>query len=116
MNLSRALTLFGLVLVLVTGSVAMATARHQLRTVGEVVICSGYGLTSISVDAEGNPTGPRILCPDCVPAFAALTDPALPIAERAGTLNPIRFASREIAAPPPPAPVHSWSRAPPVTA
>ena len=116
MKFSRALTLIGLVLVLVTGSVAMTTARHQLQTVGEVVICSGYGLTTITLDTEGNPTGPRILCPDCVPAFAALTDTPVPVVQTPGTLTPIHFASHEIPAPPPPAPVHSLSRAPPVTA
>lgn len=67
-------------LVLAMTSMTMAVARGQARVAGEVVICTGYGVTTISVDAEGNPTGPVHLCPDMVLAMMAAiaVAPALP--------------------------------------
>ncbi|MCB1389437.1 MAG: hypothetical protein KDK12_09930 [Rhodobacteraceae bacterium] len=112
------LSLIGLVLTLVSGSVTMASARHQAQAVGEVVICTGYGLTTITIDENGNPvTGEPILCPDCLPALAALTDTVVSAPPApAGTLTPVAFASDEIPAPPPPAPAHNLTRGPPVPA
>jgi len=113
MQFLRTLSLVGLVLVLVTGSVTMASARHQARAVGETVICTGYGLATIALDADGNPTGPVILCPDCMPALAALTETPPPGAQRPTRLTPMRFASIEAPSPTLPAPSHFLSRAPP---
>lgn len=114
MRYLRALSLFGLVLVLVSGSVTMALARHQPRAVGETVICTSYGLATLALDADGKPTSPRVLCPDCTPALAALTDAPPPLGAAPGTLTPLRFAARVILAPraAPATPFHS--RAPPV--
>jgi len=59
--------LFGLLaLILALTSQTMAVARGQTRIAGEIVICSGYGLTTISVDEDGNPVGPVHICPDMV--------------------------------------------------
>lgn len=114
MRFLRTLSLIGLVLVLVSGSVTMAVARHQPRAVGEVELCTGYGPATITLDAQGNPVGPRILCPDCTPALAALTEAAPPLSAAPGTLTPLRFAPRVITAQraAPATPFHS--RAPPV--
>lgn len=112
----RALSVIGLVLVLVSGSVTMAAARHQARAVGEAVICTGYGIATISLDAEGNPTGPVVLCPDCVPALAALTGDVTPGVQVPARLVPLRFASIEVSATLLPAPRHFRSRAPPASA
>ncbi len=114
MRFLRALSLTFLVLVLAAGSVTMASARHQARAVGETVICTGYGIATISLDAEGNPTGPLILCPDCVPALAALTDAVTPGPQAPSRLTPLRFARRDISAVVPVTPVHHQPRAPPV--
>lgn len=115
MRVLRLLNLISLVLVLVTGSVAMASARHQMRGAGEVVICTGYGLTTITVDAQGNRIpGQVILCPDCVPGLAALTDTAVALPETPGTLTPVAYARIDLPMPTPAAPAHSQSRAPPV--
>lgn len=57
-------------------SVTMAVARGQAAGVSEVTICSGYGVVSITLDAEGNPVGPVHPCPDCLAGgIAVLTDP-----------------------------------------
>ncbi|MFN4099820.1 MAG: hypothetical protein ACK4GT_08585 [Pararhodobacter sp.] len=115
MNLLRALSLVFLILSLISGSVTMASARHQAGAVGEVVICTGYGLTTISLDAEGNPvTGEPILCPDCLPAFVALTGAPDPAARAPGTLTPLRHLLRATLAPVLPAPAAKPARGPPV--
>jgi hypothetical protein len=78
---SRSLSGVLLALVLAITSVTMAVARgHAAAAVGgtEMVICTGYGLVKVTLDAEGNPTGPVHPCPDCVAAGAALVpQPAL---------------------------------------
>lgn len=60
-----------LALVLGASSVTMAVARGQTQAAGEVVICSGYGLTTITVDAAGNPAGTVHICPDMALALIA---------------------------------------------
>lgn len=84
MSILRPLTLIALVLTLAVASVTMAVARHQARAVGEVVLCTGYGMVSVSLDAEGRPTGPMMPCPDCTPPLAALDG------EKAGIEGPVR--------------------------
>lgn len=111
----RALSLIGMVLVLATGSVTMSMARHQARAVDQIVICSGYGFVTISVDAEGNPTGPILPCPDMVPAVTA-TDggTTLPLFAAPRTLTPAHFSQHITAPPVAAAPVPRPARAPPV--
>lgn len=72
------LFLFGLCLALVAGSVTMAVARGQsaaLTGAGTFVICTGYGVTTITLDSDGNPVGPVYLCPDCLAGLAACIVP-----------------------------------------
>lgn len=69
-------------LVLALASLTMAVARGQMRA-GQgagltVVICSGYGITSIQVDAQGNPVGPVHPCPECLAGFLANLGPGAP--------------------------------------
>jgi hypothetical protein len=62
-------------------SQTMAVARGQAAATGQVVLCTGAGIQTISIDAEGNPTQGGHLCPDCVLYtwdFAPLTGPAVP--------------------------------------
>jgi hypothetical protein len=117
MRLSRVLSLIGMVLVLATGSVTMAMARHQAHAVaGQIVICSGYGFVTISVDAEGNPTGPMLPCPDCVPAVTAAGDGAVqPLVVAPETVHPVRFEQHVATSPAEEPRTHRHSRAPPVT-
>lgn len=58
-------------LALAASSVTMAAARGHTRTAGEVVICSGYGLTTVTVEAAGRPCGTVQICPDMVLALIA---------------------------------------------
>lgn len=60
--------LFSMLLMLTLGltSATAGSARGQMRVAGEIVICSGQGVVTISIDAQGNPTGPIHICPDCV--------------------------------------------------
>lgn len=46
-------------------SVTMAAARGQMMRGDAVVICSGYGVVTILVDARGEPVGTVHPCPDC---------------------------------------------------
>lgn len=52
-------------LLIVTGG-TLASARGQTHIAGEIVICVGATVTTITVDENGNPVGPPHICPDCV--------------------------------------------------
>ena len=71
MRFARALLAISLALLLAATSQTMAVARGQARVAGDVVICSGYGITTISVDENGDPVGPAHICPDMVLALMA---------------------------------------------
>jgi len=68
---ARSLLALSLALIVAATSLTMAVARGQARVAGEIVICTGLGVTVIAVDAEGNPTGPAHICPDMVLAMLA---------------------------------------------
>lgn len=71
-----------LILVLMATSVTMAVARGQVPSGETMVICSGYGTTTISLDADGNPTGPVHPCPECLMGLVAVLASALPALAR----------------------------------
>jgi hypothetical protein len=76
----KPLGLIWLCLALVAGSVTMAVARSQSAAFDgsrTIVICTGYGVTTITLDADGNPTGPVHPCPDCLAGLAACIVPGL---------------------------------------
>jgi hypothetical protein len=52
---------------LAVSSIGFAKARHMAAGAETFVICTGYGLVQISVDAQGNPVEQTVPCPDCVP-------------------------------------------------
>ena len=58
----------------VTINRGMPNARGETRMGTEIVICTGYGITTVTVDEEGNPTGPVHLCPDMVLGMMAALD------------------------------------------
>ena len=74
--------LFGVLLALSVALTAgmVGAARGQAQVAGQMVICSGQGVVTITVDAEGNPTGPVHVCPDCVLSFLAAAE-AAPLAD-----------------------------------
>ena len=43
----------------------MAMARGMAPAADEIVICTGQGAVVMTIDADGNPTAPAHLCPDC---------------------------------------------------
>jgi len=109
---SFAITL--LALCVMVGSVSMAVARNQPRPVGDVVLCTGYGMVVVGVDAQGQPTGPMMPCPECVIAFSGLAEAgaALPVPPQ--TLVAQIHALRNLPAPAVGAQVFRHPRAPPV--
>jgi hypothetical protein len=58
-----------------TGAIAVARAQAAGPQGQDVVICSGYGVVSITVDADGNPIMPVHPCPDCIAGLAAVLVP-----------------------------------------
>lgn len=66
----RASPLFSLFLtfVLVAGSLTMAVARGHMAASSQLVICSGYGVITVTLDARGNPVQSVHACPDCLAA------------------------------------------------
>ncbi|MGL4310433.1 MAG: hypothetical protein ACRCSU_08085 [Paracoccaceae bacterium] len=72
----RALLALILSLALAATGQVMASARGQVMAGLPVEICSVDGLITVTLDAEGRPTGPAHLCPDLVLGFFA--DAGLP--------------------------------------
>lgn len=69
--LFRAITAFGLCLFLALTSVTLAVARGAAQPVGEMVLCTDGVPRTLHVDADGRPTAPPHVCPDCLLAFYA---------------------------------------------
>ena len=71
----KSLVAIGLVLMLALTSLHMAVARGQGAAVSEMALCLGGSMVVVPVDAQGNPTGPGHVCPDCALSFIVF-DPA----------------------------------------
>ncbi len=72
------------ILTLGLATIGAGVARGQASAVGEMVICTGYGIVTVSYDAEGNPVERPTLCPDAVAtllAATALTEPTPAVIE-----------------------------------
>lgn len=79
-SLRRILTLALCGLLLLT-SQTMAMMRAQDDPVDQIVLCTGFGAQIIAVDENGEPVGPKHLCPDCVlTLFSASADTPRPVA------------------------------------
>ncbi len=61
-----------LALIVALASVPHAQARHAAHGAHSMVICTGYGLVRVTLDADGNPVEQSLPCPDCVLTLAAL--------------------------------------------
>lgn len=77
-RITRLFSTLVLILAFCAGTGVMAVARAQAAgPQGQnIVICSGYGVVTITVDAEGNPISPVHPCPDCVAGLAAVLVPS----------------------------------------
>jgi hypothetical protein len=83
-----------LALTLVVTAQAAVLARTQNAPAGAMVICTGGGLVTIELDAEGNPTGPAHVCPDAVASLAELSSATPEVARRAAaTTDTVAFAA-----------------------
>ncbi|SMX33512.1 hypothetical protein [Octadecabacter ascidiaceicola] len=57
---------FALALLIAVTSQQMAMARGMARDAsGQVVLCTGQGVMTVTLDAQGEPMGPVHICPDC---------------------------------------------------
>ncbi len=85
------LTAIFLAVCLAMTSLTMAVARGQARVAGEVVVCTGYGVTTLQVDANGRPTGAAHLCPDMVLGMMAALDSWPPALIRPESIGSVAF-------------------------
>lgn len=67
----RSLSALTLALVLAVSGQTMVAAQHNAAVVGEMEICTGFGIVTVQMDAEGNPTGPLIVCADFASTLSA---------------------------------------------
>lgn len=74
-------------------SAQMAVARGNAMMAGQIVICNGYGLKVINVDADNQPIGPVHYCPDCALSFMDLVTPGLPDVCDPSRVSAARFAA-----------------------
>ena len=73
-RMNRILTLTLALLIAVT-SQQMAMARGMARDVsGQVILCTGQGVKTVPLNAQGEPMGPVHICPDCALTLMAFTD------------------------------------------
>lgn len=86
-QVSRPIFAFFLAMVIGLGSLTHALARYQAQGAETLVICTGYGLVQVTIDADGNKVEHTLPCPDCLPATAAL------LPESAGLARADRFAT-----------------------
>ncbi len=66
-----------LAIMVAASGIGHAQARHQAHGATTLVICTGYGLVTVTIDNDGNPVEHTLPCPDCTLAQGALlADPA----------------------------------------
>ncbi len=91
-------TYLGLILaaLLAFTSQSMAVARGMPDAAGQIILCTGQGIVTVSVDEHGQPVERPHICPDCAMSlFAALAEaPRLPVRPlgRVEKLVPLRVA------------------------
>ena len=66
MRLYRPVLGFALALMLAISSLGMAVARGQAAAGSDLVICSGAGFETVTLDAKGKAIGPAHPCPYCL--------------------------------------------------
>jgi hypothetical protein len=64
MRVLRPLIAVALSLMLAFTSLGLAFARGQAMAGGQIVLCTGAGPVTVTLDAQGNPTGHAHICPD----------------------------------------------------
>lgn len=112
-QLIRQYTAISLALMLALTGQAMAVARGASSPSGQMVICSGNGPLMLSVDENGQPTGPPHVCPEyALSVIAATSDvPQSPI-RPIGRKSALKFETARFSSPV--FFIHASARAPPV--
>ncbi|UWQ92788.1 hypothetical protein QEZ52_08660 [Aliisedimentitalea scapharcae] len=67
-----------LTLSLVATGHSAASMRTMSDATGQMVICTGTGPEIVYVDAEGQPTSPPHICPECVQNLMVSAEPPVP--------------------------------------
>ena len=67
----RSFLALALALLMGVTSLGLGAARGQARIAGEIVICTGMGITVVTLDENGNPVGTPHICPDMALALLA---------------------------------------------
>jgi hypothetical protein len=78
MGYTRHVTVFGLCVFLAVTSVTLAVARGAAPPVGVMVLCLDGTQQTVPVAADGTPTAPPHVCPDCLLGLF-VTDPRDPL-------------------------------------
>ncbi|HCP80938.1 MAG TPA: hypothetical protein DIT67_04870 [Octadecabacter sp.] len=69
---------FVLALLIAVTSQQMAMARGMARDAsGQVILCTGQGVQTVTLDAQGEPMGPVHICPDCALTLMGVTDTSI---------------------------------------
>ena len=71
--MTRGLLFCVLILSLGFSSLGFGMARGQAPAAGEMVLCTGNGIVTVSIDADGTPVESHTLCPDAALAFWVAT-------------------------------------------
>ncbi|AKS46855.1 hypothetical protein SAMN05444287_1979 [Octadecabacter temperatus] len=112
--MTRILTLTLALLIAVT-SQQMAMARGMARDAsGQVILCTGQGVMTVTLDAQGEPMGPVHICPDCALTLMAFAD--APIAAESAAIHIQTLAHTPVTALQiPVVPTRTQARGPPLT-
>ena len=79
------------VILALTGQ-TMAVARGTTGPAGSMVLCTGTGPITVLVDEQGQPIGPRHICPDCSLSLFSSLGPAQTLPARPGRWQAVAFA------------------------
>lgn len=95
MRLLKPILAFVFAAMIIATSGAMASARGMaVDASGEIILCTGTGLISVQVDAEGQPIGPMHYCPECAlgALMAVATGASVPVPDVAS--SQVQFISQ----------------------
>ncbi len=106
---------FSLALLIAVTSQQMAMARGMARDAsGQVILCTGQGVVTVTLDAQGEPMGPVHICPDCALTLMDFAD--APIAVGSAAIHIQTLAHTPVAALQiPVVPTRTQARGPPLT-
>lgn len=69
--MTRSVRLFAFLLALLVAITSQEVAAARGHVGQQVVLCTGGGLVTVTLDENGDPTGPAHFCPDGVGNFVA---------------------------------------------